>query len=168
MIPIRYLNGDALDPVPRYRQTVDHPAVIAHVVNDVGRYGAGFAGAVAKRYPHARSNYLQWSVGDGNPSWPKFQLGSVQVFPIEPTGLWMAHLLAQRGLRSPRNKVPLDLDSLKESLRGLWLWSTISEAEVHMPEIGCGLAGGSWGQVEPLVTKFLSGKDIPVTVYRLS
>ncbi|TGN76338.1 hypothetical protein E5083_14125 [Streptomyces bauhiniae] len=38
-------------------------------------------------------------------------------------------------------------------------------ASVHMPRIGCGLAGGEWPLVEPLVTERLTGRGIPVTVY---
>lgn len=38
-------------------------------------------------------------------------------------------------------------------------------ASVHMPRIGCGLAGGSWARVEPLVLRRLVERGIPVTVY---
>ncbi|WP_435642688.1 hypothetical protein ACR9VJ_06005 [Streptomyces sp. H49] len=34
-----------------------------------------------------------------------------------------------------------------------------------MPRIGCGLAGGKWSRVEPLVTERLVGRGISVTVY---
>ncbi|MCT2277673.1 hypothetical protein M3G91_08560 [Micromonospora chalcea] len=38
-------------------------------------------------------------------------------------------------------------------------------ASVHMPRIGCGLAGGSWQRIEPLIRQALSDRGIPVTVY---
>ncbi|MEU2680946.1 hypothetical protein ABZ638_29070 [Streptomyces sp. NPDC007107] len=38
-------------------------------------------------------------------------------------------------------------------------------ASVHMPRIGCGLAGGTWARVEPLVTGRLVARGIEVTVY---
>ncbi|THA79646.1 hypothetical protein E6R60_03350 [Streptomyces sp. A0642] len=38
-------------------------------------------------------------------------------------------------------------------------------ASVHMPRIGCGLAGGTWSRIEPLIEKRLTGRGIPVTVY---
>jgi O-acetyl-ADP-ribose deacetylase (regulator of RNase III) len=38
-------------------------------------------------------------------------------------------------------------------------------ASVHMPRIGCGLAGGTWERIGPLVEEELSARDIPVTVY---
>ncbi|WP_285749234.1 hypothetical protein [Lentzea sp. NBRC 105346] len=34
-----------------------------------------------------------------------------------------------------------------------------------MPRIGCGLAGGEWDRIEPLITSELVDHDIPVTVY---
>ncbi|RAJ47078.1 hypothetical protein K353_00279 [Kitasatospora sp. SolWspMP-SS2h] len=40
-------------------------------------------------------------------------------------------------------------------------------ASVHMPRIGCGLAGGRWERIEPLVTDRLTARGVPVTVYDL-
>lgn len=38
-------------------------------------------------------------------------------------------------------------------------------ASVHMPRIGCGLAGGQWELIEPLISQQLSQRDIQVVVY---
>lgn len=38
-------------------------------------------------------------------------------------------------------------------------------ASVHMPRIGCGLAGGTWAGIEPLTERRLISAGIPVTVY---
>ena len=38
-------------------------------------------------------------------------------------------------------------------------------ASVHMPRIGCGLAGGDWSKVEPLIEAALCANGIAVTVY---
>ena len=38
-------------------------------------------------------------------------------------------------------------------------------AGVHMPRIGCGLAGGKWSDVEPLIVDALSMRDVDVVVY---
>lgn len=38
-------------------------------------------------------------------------------------------------------------------------------ASVHMPRIGCGLAGGKWSRIEPLIERRLAGRGVPVTVY---
>jgi hypothetical protein len=38
-------------------------------------------------------------------------------------------------------------------------------ASVHLPRIGCGLAGGRWELIEPLITATLCARDIATTVY---
>jgi len=38
-------------------------------------------------------------------------------------------------------------------------------ASVHMPRIGCGLAGGRWDRIEPLIDTALCQRGVPVTVY---
>jgi len=38
-------------------------------------------------------------------------------------------------------------------------------ASVHMPRIGCGLAGGRWPRVEPPITERLVRRGVKVTVY---
>lgn len=38
-------------------------------------------------------------------------------------------------------------------------------ASVHMPRIGCGLAGGRWDRIEPLITAALCENGIATTVY---
>lgn len=39
---------------------------------------------------------------------------------------------------------------------------------VHMPRIGCGLAGGSWDQIEPLLEEHLAAVGFDVRVYDLA
>ena len=38
-------------------------------------------------------------------------------------------------------------------------------AAIHMPRIGCGLAGGDWSEIEPIIHDELSKHDVAVTVY---
>ncbi|GAB5527155.1 MAG: hypothetical protein Roseis2KO_50270 [Roseivirga sp.] len=38
-------------------------------------------------------------------------------------------------------------------------------ASVHMPRIGCGLAGGKWEKIEPLIEKTLITNQINTFVY---
>jgi hypothetical protein len=40
-----------------------------------------------------------------------------------------------------------------------------NNAAVHMPRIGCGLAGGTWDKIEPLIDENLADKGVEVTVY---
>jgi hypothetical protein len=38
---------------------------------------------------------------------------------------------------------------------------------IHMPRIGCGLAGGKWDQIEPLLEEHLARAGFDVRVYDL-
>jgi hypothetical protein len=41
-------------------------------------------------------------------------------------------------------------------------------ATVHMPRIGCGLAGGTWDRIEPLIQNRLIAAGVHVTPYDLA
>jgi len=43
--------------------------------------------------------------------------------------------------------------------------ATSLSASVHMPRIGCGLAGGRWDRIEPLIVATLCTRDVDTTVY---
>lgn len=43
-----------------------------------------------------------------------------------------------------------------------------TNASVHMPRIGCGLAGGSWIKIEEIIRETLLEKNIDVYVYDLN
>lgn len=40
-------------------------------------------------------------------------------------------------------------------------------ASVHMPRIGCGLAGGTWEEIEPIIQRTSCAAEIDVFVYDL-
>ena len=96
----------------------------------------------------------------------------VQFVNVEPD-LYVANMIAQKGYgKNNRNmhrtdeadtSIPLQYDYLYECLVGVATQAKGYGASVHMPRIGCGLAGGTWDKVEPLVLQALAG--IPVFVY---
>ena len=54
---IRYVTGDATRPQG------EGPQIIAHVCNDLGRWGKGFVVAISKRWPQPREQFLAWHEG---------------------------------------------------------------------------------------------------------
>lgn len=153
---INYVVGDATAPVG------DGPKIITHVCNDVGGWGAGFVMALSARWPQPEKAYRLWAV-DG-PEYG-FQLGSVQHIPVADD-LWVANMIAQRGVRSTADGPPIRYDALGSALSKVASFARGHGATVHMPRIGCGLAGGDWDEVAKIVEEELS--DIDVTVYDLS
>ena len=80
----------------------------------------------------------------------------------------MANMIAQRGVRGRANPVPLDMQALQACLTTVDRAARLLSLPIHMPRIGCGLAGGHWdgpGGVGDVVEQSL-GKHF-VTVYDL-
>ncbi len=151
---ITYLIGDATAPGG------NEPAVIAHVCNDSGGWGKGFVLAISRRWPEPEAAYRRWAR-----SGQEFGLGMVQLVTVEGH-LRVANMVAQHGYVSPANPVAIRYDALAQCLAKL---AARIEAGtlIHMPRIGCGLAGGNWGQIEPLLDKHLAEAGFDVRVYDL-
>jgi len=156
MKQITHRKGDATAP------SVDGNKIIAHVVNDVGRWGRGFVIAVSKRWPTVKEEFGAWyAKRDSN----DFALGAVQLVQVEDDQ-WIANMVGQRGIRTSRSTgVPIRYDAVESCLASVTEEAIKLEASVHMPRIGCGLAGGTWEEIEPLIEKTLLAANVVVWVY---
>lgn len=156
---IQYVTGDATQPV-------DAGAVlIAHVCNDVGGWGAGFVLAISRRWKEPEAQFRRWYQGDA-PDLPPFALGEVQLVPVTAT-ITVSNMIAQHGIRSKGGVPPIRYPALGQALDKLADEARRTGASVHMPRIGCGLAGGSWDRVESIIQAHLLDRGIAVTVYDL-
>lgn len=152
---IRYVRGDATTPPG------EGPTIIAHVCNDIGAWGKGFVLAVSRRWAEPEAAYRAWhSAGTA----AEFGLGAVQFVPVGPT-TWVANMVGQHGIRATKAGPPIRYTAIAECLCRLADKAIKMGASVHMPRIGCGLAGGEWAQVEPLIQENLSDRGVTVTVY---
>ncbi|MFF1720208.1 macro domain-containing protein [Streptomyces sviceus] len=61
--------------------------------------------------------------------------------------------------------VPVRYEAIDEALGRLADKAVELGASVYMPRIGCGLAGGKWSRVEPLIIERLVDRDLFVTVH---
>ncbi|GLW52189.1 macro domain-containing protein [Kitasatospora phosalacinea] len=153
---ITYLRGDATAPGGK------GPRIIAHVCNDLGGWGRGFVLALSRRWPEPEAAFRRWHRERATND---FGLGALQLVQVTPQ-LWVANLVGQRGIRTGRSTgVPVRYEAIDAALAKLAPEALRLGASVHMPRIGCGLAGGKWERVEPLVTARLTDQDVPVTVY---
>ncbi|MGW2540661.1 macro domain-containing protein [Kitasatospora sp. NPDC001574] len=153
---VRYVRGDATAPRDQGVK------VIAHVCNDLGGWGRGFVLALSRRWPEPEQAFRRWHrERAGN----DFGLGAVQFVRVDDS-LWVANMVGQHGIRTARSTaVPVRYGAIDTALTALGGHAAGLGASVHMPRIGCGLAGGRWELVEPLVTARLTDRGIPVTVY---
>ncbi|MCK7591630.1 Appr-1-p processing protein [Subsaxibacter sp. CAU 1640] len=151
---INYLKGDATQPVGQGNK------IIVHVCNDVGGWGKGFVMAISKRWKEPEKNYREWA-SHGN----DFDLGEVQFVQVEPT-LWIANLIGQRNIKKSKDGLPpVRYNAIRKGLSKVSVFAREINASVHMPHIGCGLAGGKWDQIEPSITHELTGAGVQTYVY---
>ena len=75
---------------------------------------------------------------------------------------WVANIIGQRDTRKDAaGNPPIRYDAVAAGLGKVGQFAQERAAAVHMPRIGCGLAGGTWEGIEPLIQAQLSAKCIP-------
>lgn len=143
---LHYRIGDATDPPD------GGPRILAHVCNDVGRWGVGSGPAVAERWPRARQAYVRWFRE------AEFGLGELQMVSVDPS-VWVANMVAQHGLRVKGDTHPLRHPALRKCLRALRLEAEKLDATVHMPRLE-----GDWPRIEEMIQEELA-PHVDVFVY---
>ena len=151
---LKFVKGDATAPLGSSNR------YILQIVNDEGKYGAGFSGALSRRWPKVETEYRKW----WREKFGKLSLGDIQVVQIL-SDLVVINMVAQKGIVGPNNPKPIDYKALQICLSKAGDEISQYTAGVHMPRIGCGLAGGSWEEIEPLIEQELLKRGINVTVY---
>jgi O-acetyl-ADP-ribose deacetylase (regulator of RNase III) len=155
MRTLQVIKGDATSPQAK------GPKIIAHVCNDLGGWGKGFVLAVSKRWPEPERAFREWH---RNRATNDFGLGAVQLVQVRPE-TWVANMIGQRGIRTGSKGPPVRYEAIERCLTTLAGHAKDLEASVHMPRIGCGLAGGKWERIEPIIEETLLRQDIATTVY---
>ncbi|MFK7998753.1 MAG: Appr-1-p processing protein [Polyangiales bacterium] len=149
------LNGDATAPVG------SGPRVIAHICNDIGGWGSGFVVAVSKRWRQPEADFRAWYKGRHKND---FALGAVRFVEVEEQ-LWVANMVGQHTIKATKDGPPIRYRAVKEALASVGDFALERGASVHMPRIGCGLAGGTWDRVGPIVQRQLGARGVEAFVY---
>lgn len=153
--PLCVIRGDATSP------QAAGPKIIAHVCNDRGGWGKGFVLALSKRWPEPERDYRTWHRERARNG---FGLGAVRLVRVK-ADTWVANMVGQHGTRRGSGGPPVRYEAIATGLRTVADHALELGATVHMPRIGCGLAGGRWERVEPLVREALCARGVAVTVY---
>jgi len=158
---IHYLKGDATSPIGEGHK------VIVHVCNNVGAWGAGFVLALSRKWKDPEKEYRKWSKGEKSFFInPDFELGNVQFVTVEKE-ITVANMIGQEDV-SPNNAgvspvrygaIGVCLEKVVKHYKGLNM-----NFSIHMPRIGCGLAGGHWNVMEEII-KVSVPDHIDVYVY---
>lgn len=146
---IIYLKGDATQPQGEGNK------IICHICNDKGRWGAGFVLAVSKRWSAPEEAFRR----DKCP-----YLGKTMIVPVEDN-ISVANMVAQHDTKySPDGQPPIRYHALRACLAAVNEVAYRTNATLHMPRIGTGLAGGRWEEIEAILYDVAS---VDVYVYDL-
>lgn len=147
---INFVIGDATSPIGQGDK------IICHICNDIGAWGAGFVMALSKKWKQPEQAYLSMSKSERC-------LGNVQLVAVEPD-ITVANMIAQRSVRSAETPdyIPIRYDAVRDCLTIVNKHAVENNATLHMPRIGCGLAGGNWFEIEKIIHEVVT---VDVTVY---
>ena len=172
---ITYINGDATDP------QVEGSKVIAHICNDIGAWGRGFVLSLSRKWPEAERGYRRWyqeqentlanpELSDTITIGVRQELGQVQYVRVDRHDngdyfdfTYVANMVAQHGIMTKDGGTPIRYEALERCLIDLAGFARDLDASIHMPRIGCGLAGGNWSEVEKIIERILG--EFHVYVY---
>jgi O-acetyl-ADP-ribose deacetylase (regulator of RNase III) len=154
---IQYVKGDATCPIGEGQK------IIAHICNDIGGWGRGFVLSLSAKWPEPEAAYKEWFLT--NKPVP-FELGQVIFAPVEPE-ITVANMIGQRHIKPLNGLQPIRYDAVRSALEKVSDFAMTKNATVHMPRIGCGLAGGSWDQMRLIIMDVLVDEGIEVFVYDL-
>lgn len=159
---INYVVGDATQPEG------DGYKVIAHCCNNRGGWGAGFVVALSNRWKRPENEYRAWHKRSGDTKFRKM-LGAMLLVPVEDN-IAVANIIGQEGTRRSKGIPPIRYNAISrgfEHLVSFALSRPDKNVSIHMPRIGCGLAGGQWDDIEMLILESFVANGVPVTVYDL-
>lgn len=154
MKTINYLKGDATNP------QIKGNKIIIHICNDIGGWGKGFVMAISKRWKKPENEYRKWFQSGEN-----FNLGEIQMVQVEED-VWICNMIGQhKTFTNSKGIAPIRYEAVEKGLNKLIDEALQLNASVHMPRIGCGLAGGKWEEIETIIETTLLKNNVEVFVY---
>ncbi len=119
--------------------------------------------ALSKRWPAPERRYHAWHKGKEK---RPFALGEVQFVGVGEN-IWVANVIGQTDIRASQGVPPVRYEAIRAGLKKLAVEAKRLNASVHMPRIGCGLAGGDWSVISRIIQDELLSAGVRVTVYDL-
>jgi O-acetyl-ADP-ribose deacetylase (regulator of RNase III) len=129
--------------------------LVIHGCNCFCTMNSGVAKSIRERWPEALTADKRSEKGDIN------KLGTYTMVKVSPLK-YVVNAYTQ--FNFGRDKVYLDYEALERVLEKINLGFYYG-LSVALPRIGCGLAGGDWEKVKPIIEKTLGSRDI--TIYEL-
>jgi O-acetyl-ADP-ribose deacetylase (regulator of RNase III) len=176
MLNINYKIGNIVN------ETFSVPSILLHCCNDVPVMGGGVARAIANKWPHVESEYMEWDnqgykeSGDTYYlSHSRLRLGEIQlVDTIATVGqpeLLVCNMIGQRDCGPDINgNPPVRYEAFEEAFGKLRrvMKKHFRKYHIQTVKLGAGLAGGDWSKIEEMLDYHFIAHKIPVTVYDLA
>lgn len=123
---------------------------VVHGCNTLGIMGAGLAKAVKDVYPEAYAAYRKQFLERG------LFLGEIITVPVDkpPQGLphkFIVNAMTQDRLAKYDGEFVVSYEAIGHAFERIRELAVASQLPVHVPLIGCGLAGGKWSEVAPII-----------------
>lgn len=169
---IHYLRGDATLPL---LTEPNKNAIICHCCNNVNAWGAGFVIALNRRFGNvAEIDFHKMNQVLGN-------ISVVKVFEEDGKTVAVCNIIGQEGIYSHTSRTfkydpkvlgmnlvenvtpPVRYWAIEEGLRRLRKKiGDRTDIAIHMPRMGCGLAGGEWSKIEMVIRRTINDLDVYV------
>jgi len=163
MAKIHYIVGDATSP----QITEGEVSVICHCCNTIGAWGAGFVIPLGEKYPLAKLSYK--SAIEMASKKREALLGEVNFVDCDEN-INIANIFGQSSIKLDKDgNPPINYNALENGFIKIinHYNKAGKEITIHMPRIGCGLAGGKWEVIEGLINQTFTKHDVEVFVYDL-
>ena len=151
---IHYIEGvlTQIQPIGRH--------IVVSICNEVGIWSGANAKDIAKRWPQARTAYLNWY---RHRIRNDFALGAVQFLrahqPVRNQKSVIANLVAQSEVSRPIRYLPFEKGLIRIGQKALKIGATI-----HLPSPTMDQSD-SWPDLEDIIIRVLSSSQIGVFVY---
>lgn len=154
--------------------------ILVHGCNCLGVMGAGIAAAIKEKWPavyqlyrheHAANGlHLGQVIPVGHHDSPfgdaLHEVGGMATVGTVPQKLIVVNAMTQYDVKKHRTDVPVDYDAVLACFAQIRLMALRTGLSVNFPLIGCGLGGGQWGRVAPMIAEGL-GPKVTARLWRL-
>lgn len=165
---IYYKEADALAFATRMAEENPNRRVyLGHQVNAMGVMGGGIALAIKQKYPYVYDIYRCFCGGKNGGYKEKSEILGQVCYILENDGVTIANLFGQYSYG--RTTRYTDYDGLQKALQDLHdKAGSVGKSIVVIPyNIGCGLAGGDWTIVEPMIHDIFSDNSTDLYICKL-
>ena len=153
---MRYIKGDLV----KLANEKNYFDAIIHGCNCFCTMGSGIANQIRELWPQVYKEDCLTKIGDKN------KLGCYTYCQVRTKShKFLVVFNAYTQYNYGRDKVQADYDAIRKVFHSLSESGYLTGMRIGLPKIGCGLAGGDWNIVEPIIEEELKDFDVTIVEY---